>query len=275
MSGYRPRRRPVVLLLGDSLTEQGGDPNLQGWVSLLQSQFCRSIDVVPRGLSGYNTRWYLKYAMPMIRGEILSGLYTPTFITLWLGANDAVLPFGSRSKQHVPLDTYQQNLVQLVEEVQSVAPHASILMITPPYVDDTERARQSYMYSHGLMDRLNNVTGTYAAACVETARNLSLPVLDLYALLNAMPKRKRNRLLKDGVHFNPKGHKLVYKVLVAKIIAEFPRVARKLVKWQLPKYQDLPINTCFQIVHFDQIHTAETDAASDVRNARLRIGDHG
>ncbi|KAG6576378.1 putative isoamyl acetate-hydrolyzing esterase 1 [Phytophthora cinnamomi] len=47
--------RSSLLLLGDSLTEQGVDPDRSGWVALLQNRYQRSADVLPRGLSGYNT----------------------------------------------------------------------------------------------------------------------------------------------------------------------------------------------------------------------------
>lgn len=56
-NSIRPRLRPVVLLVGDSLTEKGTIPKTNGWVTLLQSDYRRSVNVVPRGLSGYNTRY--------------------------------------------------------------------------------------------------------------------------------------------------------------------------------------------------------------------------
>ncbi|KAE8954455.1 hypothetical protein PR003_g33388 [Phytophthora rubi] len=55
-TSIRPRLRPVILLVGDSLTEKGTIPKTNGWVTLLQSDYRRSVNVVPRGLSGYNTR---------------------------------------------------------------------------------------------------------------------------------------------------------------------------------------------------------------------------
>jgi hypothetical protein len=56
-TSIRPRLRPVLLLVGDSLTEKGTIPKTNGWVTLLQSDYRRSVHVVPRGLSGYNTRY--------------------------------------------------------------------------------------------------------------------------------------------------------------------------------------------------------------------------
>jgi len=54
-TGLRPKLRPVLLLAGDSLTEKGTNPKSNGWVTLLQHDYTRSANVVPRGLSGISS----------------------------------------------------------------------------------------------------------------------------------------------------------------------------------------------------------------------------
>lgn len=50
--------RPLLLLLlGDSLTQNGTDADSGGWICLLQHRYNRSADVAARGLSGYNTKY--------------------------------------------------------------------------------------------------------------------------------------------------------------------------------------------------------------------------
>ncbi|KAE8888143.1 hypothetical protein PF005_g6376 [Phytophthora fragariae] len=216
-SGLRPKLRPVLLLAGDSLTERGTNPKINGWVTLLQNEFTRSANVVPRGLAGYNTRWYLKYAMPVIHGEIVSGTYSPALIMLWLGANDAALPTGSSSEQHVPITQYRDNLIRIVRQFQAMAPDARILLITPPHVDDMARHRRAMKNEgdkHGVADRTNEMAGNYA-------------------------QWRRNNLLEDGLHLNTRGNKLMFDQLLDKIKAEFPDVMRKLERWQLPKFGTL------------------------------------
>ncbi|KAG3115976.1 hypothetical protein PI124_g20330 [Phytophthora idaei] len=217
-SGLRPKLRPTVLLAGDSLTEKGTNPKANGWVTLLQNDYTRSANVVPRGLSGYNTRWYLKYAMPVIRGEIISGTYTPVLITLWLGANDAALPNGSNSEQHVPIEKYRQNLIMIVREFQAWKHEGD---------------------KKGVIDRTNEMAGKYAQVCVETAYKLGLPVVNLYSYFNDMPKWRRNNMLGDGLHLNTRGNKLMYDQLMDKIKSEFPDVVHKLERWQLPSFSKL------------------------------------
>ncbi|GMF45229.1 unnamed protein product [Phytophthora fragariaefolia] len=239
VSGLRPKLRPSLLLAGDSLTEKGTNPKINGWVTLLQNEYTRSANVVPRGLSGYNTRWYLKYAMPVIQGEIMSGAYSPALITLWLGANDAALPNGCNSEQHIPIEMYRDNLIRIVRQFQVMAPDARILLITPPHVDDMARHRRAMKNEgdkEGVVDRTNEMAGNYAEVCVATAHKLGLPVVDLYTYFNDMPKWRRNNLLEDGLHLNRRGNKLMFDQLLDKIKAEFPDVVRKLERWQLPNF---------------------------------------
>lgn len=59
--GGRAQTRPVLYLVGDSITENGVNLDKSGWVALLQNRYQRSTDVLPRGLSGYNTKYVVLY----------------------------------------------------------------------------------------------------------------------------------------------------------------------------------------------------------------------
>ncbi|KAL3669759.1 hypothetical protein V7S43_005140 [Phytophthora oleae] len=134
-SGSRSELRPVLLFTEDSLTEKGTDPATEGWVTLLQYRYTRSTDVITRGLSGYNTKWFLNDVVPLINREIQMDAYnTPSLITVWLGANDAALWNGSNSETHAPIEDYKNNLMKIVASLWMAAPAASILLITPPHV---------------------------------------------------------------------------------------------------------------------------------------------
>ncbi|KAJ2163285.1 hypothetical protein GGH15_004541, partial [Coemansia sp. RSA 562] len=45
----------VMLTIGDSITQFGGDPQNGGYVAYLSKQYQRQMDVLNRGFSGYNT----------------------------------------------------------------------------------------------------------------------------------------------------------------------------------------------------------------------------
>jgi lysophospholipase L1-like esterase len=234
-SGTLAKPRPVLLLTGDSLTEQGTDPTKSGWVTLLQSRYTRTSDVITRGLSGYNTKWFLKDALPLIATEIQTDAYnSPSLITVWLGTNDAALWNGSDSVAHVPIQDYKANLIKIVRGLWVTAPTAKMLLVTPPPVDDAARAEYANASTGGLLDRSNAVTTTYARACVETAGVLGVPVLDLNSFLNAMDETTRNTLLENGLHFNAEGNTVVDEQIRSKIAAEFPALDEALQSWQLP-----------------------------------------
>ncbi|KAG7395151.1 hypothetical protein PHYBOEH_004176 [Phytophthora boehmeriae] len=229
--------RPTLLLVGDSLTELGTDPAVDGWVTLLQYRYTRSADVLVRGLSGYNTRWFVNHVMPALEKEIADGVYTPSLIAVWLGVNDATLTNGSNPEMHVPVENYTANLVDIVSKFQTVASDAEVLLITPPHVDDAIRTRfaeERNDTKHGLVDRSNVMAGDYARACVEAASQADVPVLDLYAHFNAMNESTRNNFLNDGLHFSAAGHKVVDEQFRSKIAVEFPDLVANLKPWQFP-----------------------------------------
>lgn len=164
----------------------------------------------------------------------------PTLITIWLGANDAALPNGSSPAQHVPIESYKENLVTLVHSFQAMAPDSGILLITPPCVDDKvqqKNARKRKGNKKGLVAHSNEMAGNYARACVETASKLGLPVLDLHTYFNNMTEWERKNVLEDGLHLNMRGNNFMYQQLRQKIELEFPNISHKLERWQIPSYE--------------------------------------
>ncbi|KAE9285501.1 hypothetical protein PF008_g26900 [Phytophthora fragariae] len=185
---------PLFFFLGDSITEQGIDPARGGYIPVLQNKVSRSADVVAHGLSGYNTRWLLKYAMPVVEDEIRNHTF------------------------------------------QALVPAADILLVAPPHVDDDVRRKHAEEEPgkwKGVMDRSNARSGIYARACVETANDIGVPVLDLYTYFNAMNASTRNPLLWDGLHFTAEGHEIVSELLLDKFQSEFPNVAKALESWKI------------------------------------------
>ncbi|KUF95994.1 hypothetical protein AM588_10005692 [Phytophthora nicotianae] len=220
-SGFK--NRTAVLLAGDSIMEQATEPSVDGFISLLAGRYSRSADMI--------------YAMPGIEEEITRGDYNPALITLWLGANDAVLVNGSNTEMHVPVANYKENLIKIVERFKEVAPDSKILIVTPNHVGDAARkkaAAERTDSKKGLLDRSNAVVKPYAQACVEAAKKTGVPVLDLYSHFNAMTVAARDKLLVDGVHFNAAGHLVVDEKLRATILKEFPEVNDLLDTYQFP-----------------------------------------
>ncbi|KAK9265630.1 hypothetical protein L1049_021514 [Liquidambar formosana] len=95
--------RPKIYLFGDSITEASFDDG--GWGASLAHHFSRSVDVVLRGYSGYNTRWalhVLERVFPAVDsgGEGVGDGVAPLAVTVFFGANDACLPDRCSAFQH-------------------------------------------------------------------------------------------------------------------------------------------------------------------------------
>ncbi|KAJ0408136.1 hypothetical protein P43SY_002106 [Pythium insidiosum] len=231
-------QRPTVVLVGDSLTQQGADPRVGGWAALLTNHLVRSTDVVNRGLSGYNTRWFVRDVLPSLSSE-LEKLPNVAVITLWLGANDAALADGPSRDQHVPLPEFQANLRTLVTEFHRAAPDAKILLITPPVVDDDTRRRLQLEWAAPTepLNRRNDVAQQYAAACVAVARDMAatgwVSVLDVHTVMTERYPEvtERATLLSDGLHFSREGNRLVFELVLERVQALLP------MRWQFPDWK--------------------------------------
>eukprot|EP00551_Chaetoceros_affinis_P005088 CAMPEP_0203675182 /NCGR_PEP_ID=MMETSP0090-20130426/19281_1 /ASSEMBLY_ACC=CAM_ASM_001088 /TAXON_ID=426623 /ORGANISM="Chaetoceros affinis, Strain CCMP159" /LENGTH=373 /DNA_ID=CAMNT_0050541291 /DNA_START=16 /DNA_END=1137 /DNA_ORIENTATION=+ len=54
-------KRGKIILLGDSITQMSFSATLSGWGSYVADVYQRRCDVYNRGMSGYNTDWFLRY----------------------------------------------------------------------------------------------------------------------------------------------------------------------------------------------------------------------
>ena len=78
----------------------------QGWVNLLLDRRVRSLDIVNRGFSGYNTRWLLEHI-----DELKPDFANANVVTVLLGANDSCKQPG----QHVPIEQFGLYLRQIID----------------------------------------------------------------------------------------------------------------------------------------------------------------
>ncbi|DBA01110.1 TPA: hypothetical protein N0F65_001738 [Lagenidium giganteum] len=243
MTSSPPPRRPTFLLLGDSLTQFAANPEQQGWMCLLQHDYVRSVDWVNRGLSGYNTRWFLDVAWPVILQE-LKTQWSPVLVTLWLGANDAALPSGSAAGQHVPLDEFERNIDAIITKTLEAAPNAHLIVLTAPPVDDA--ARSALLTNGELLDRSDASVNKYAARCLEVVQRFKstsrVTGVDMHKVVHdaaAGSDKGVASLLCDGLHFSDAGNKLVAQELLATIRTAVPNLAPECLAWQFPDWKTM------------------------------------
>jgi len=200
--------RPKLILIGDSITEQGSS-HAQGWVTSIAIRYNRRLDVLNRGMNGYNSQWGLA-ALPLILEDILGPSvsieetdedaecaeevdqsnaecittksssteniqqeYPQYTFLICFGANDSALSDGAHSRHHVPLQEYVSNLNQMINMIQTwnKSKKIAVALLTPPPCD-TEVQKKS-------RDN-DNVTRLYAEACEQLAHEMNLPVADLW-----------------------------------------------------------------------------------------------
>ena len=197
--------RTSFALFGDSITQQSFSAG--GWGQLLQDEHPREVDVFNRGFSGYNTRWAIDI---LTRGN---GLFThihprPSVVTVFFGANDAALPEGTASRQHIPVEEYRENLGVIVEEVrrQTADCRPEIVLVAPPPVGERVEG-----------ERTDAAVAAYAGACVEVAEGLGLKVVPLRDVMRRDPSWRR--FLSDGLHLTPAGNAVVHSEL-SRVLAE-------------------------------------------------------
>jgi len=179
-------------------------------------------------MSGYNTRWFIRYAEDKGVWEEPGNI---VFITIFFGANDAALP-DQDPKKHVPIAEYRTNLEKIVDSAKESYPKAKILLIAPPPVHRGQRLEfQKQRYGEkatGIPERTSEHTGKYAVACCEVAEHKNVPCLDLFtAMRNADGNTDVDdigRFFWDGLHFSKTGHKFVYDSLTNCFEAKFPEL---------------------------------------------------
>ncbi|KAF9683649.1 hypothetical protein SADUNF_Sadunf04G0035800 [Salix dunnii] len=208
--------RPKIYLFGDSITEVSFADG--GWAASLSNHFSRTVDVVLKGHSGYNTRWALKIA-ERIFPPVGSGGAPALAVTVFFGANDACLSDRYAAFQHVPIHEFKQNLNSLISFFKKRWPETVILLITPPPIDEDARLRHPYMENpSGLPERTNEAAGAYAQACISVAKECGCPVVDLWTKIQEIPDWKEVCLC-DGLHLTQTGNRIVFEEVV-KILKE-------------------------------------------------------
>ncbi|GMP72246.1 hypothetical protein CsSME_00030347 [Camellia sinensis var. sinensis] len=211
--------RPKIYLFGDSITEESFDDG--GWGSSLAHHFSRSVDVVLRGYSGYNTRWALKVVEKVFPPETEEGsgggAAAPVAVTVFFGANDACLPDRCSKFQHVPIDEYKNNLFSIVSFLKNRWPGTNIILITPPPIDEDGRLLHPFVENMlGLPERTNEAAGAYAKACVSVAGECGIPVVDLWTKMQQFPDWQK-AYLRDGLHLSQSGNKIVFEEVIGKL----------------------------------------------------------
>jgi len=213
MSFYTTQR-PLVVLLGDSITEYG--TKIEGLHSLLLNWLSVRADILNRGCSGWNTEIMLR-ALKQDFDKAFSSDFNgrQVLIVICLGANDACSK-DSPTKQHVPQEMYRENIIQLVDLLRNrfaTANQLDILLSTPPPVHD-----DFYVEIWKDSSRSNAVASQYAERVRDVVNHFSVSNVSLVDLWKKAPQDNEPCLLSevksvwprefftDGLHLSGQGY---------------------------------------------------------------------
>ncbi|KAL9083772.1 MAG: hypothetical protein Q9165_008382 [Trypethelium subeluteriae] len=242
------------ILFGDSITEKSGSQDKGfGFAPALQDAYIRRLLVLNQGFrsgrlvhlheykvieaffSGYNTAQALR-VLPRIMPAPKEAKVR--FMTIFFGANDARLPNQYASPQHISPEQYRENLEQIIQHPAVKAQSPRIILITPPPIDEylVEIADRAKGFDEKRRTAEN--TRRYADIVKEVGKENNVAVLDLWTALmleagwsdnepllgsKKLPKNpKMEKMLHDGIHFNPEAYKVLYTKLMDLISETWP-----------------------------------------------------
>ncbi|KAJ3412287.1 Serine/threonine-protein kinase 33 [Chytridiales sp. JEL 0842] len=232
-----------------SLAEEGG---VGGYARKGEAGFVTrpGVSMGLGGRGGYNTEW-CKHLLP----EVLKSTLPPAIpggiqpeiklITIFLGANDAVLP-GLR--QHVSLPKYKANLFEMLETVRKISPNTRIILITPPPVDPERWGRPDRTVEH---------TKKYRDACIEVTHEAKtthgygdqLTFVDTWEVFLGKGNGDKpytmdqvKDMLSDGLHLASKGNILLYEALMATIKTQWPDLYPDNIRSRVPWHDKVDVD---------------------------------
>ncbi|CCO26288.1 Isoamyl acetate-hydrolyzing esterase 1 homolog [Rhizoctonia solani AG-1 IB] len=218
-----------IMLLGDSLTQGGWEP--RGFAQQLAYAYARKLDVINRGLSGYNTEWAIPiFEKCFAKSEVQSLVPKVKLLVIWFGANDACL---EQSPQHVPLSKFAENINKLVNMPTSpsspwYSPRTRVILVTAPPVNATQRGGELASRNPPLApDRTHETTKSYAQAVIDAGDKLGVPVVDLWTALwkeAGETEQGLESLLPDGIHCNERSYSILYNLLIEAILKHYPEL---------------------------------------------------
>ncbi|KAF8610808.1 GDSL Lipase/Acylhydrolase [Ceratobasidium sp. AG-I] len=218
-----------IMLLGDSLTQGGWEPN--GFAQRLAYVYARKLDVINRGLSGYNSEWAIPvFEESFAKTEVQATVPKVKLLVIWFGANDACL---EQSPQHVPLPKFIENINKLIDIPTSpdspwYSPTTRIILVSAPPVIATQRNAELASRNPPIgPDRTHENTKSYAEAVIDIGKKRGLPAVDLWTALwkeAGETEKGLSPLLPDGLHCNEKSYKILFDLLIETISKHYPEL---------------------------------------------------
>ncbi|KAI9333396.1 SGNH hydrolase-type esterase domain-containing protein [Obelidium mucronatum] len=165
-------------------------------------------------------------------------------MTLFLGANDAVLPTVN-PRQHVSLPDYKKYLHEMLEIIRLESPGTKVVIITPPPVDPSVWGAKC-MGKGNQPDRTVEHTRLYRDACVQVGVEAKskwgsdLVLVDIWTVFFGTESGVNENgftysmdqvsdLLSDGLHLAAKGNQLLGAAVLKAIKESWPELSPEIL----------------------------------------------
>ncbi|KAJ5287149.1 GDSL Lipase/Acylhydrolase family protein [Penicillium angulare] len=160
---------------------------------------------------------------------------TNSLQTIFFGANDACV---EGHQQHVPIETFKENLKKLIQHPATVAQNPRIVLITPPPINEYQLEGFDHAKDTAHPSRTAAITKTYGEAVKEVGKSLNVPVADIWTAFmtsvgwqegqpligsrDAPRNENFDSLFIDGLHLTGDGYRFVFSEVMKEINATWP-----------------------------------------------------
>ncbi|KAG4027141.1 hypothetical protein MFRU_032g00070 [Monilinia fructicola] len=255
------KRYPQFILLGDSIVQFSS--HLRDGFSFtagLEEHCSRRLQVINHGLSGYNTDNALAIHQHLVPDPTSAKV---SYLLILFGANDACLSDGPTG-QYVSLEDYKKNTEALLHHWSSIAQHPTILLVTPPPINETQLEEQDLQRGHASLTRRQQNTAKYAAVIREIAtewKDRNVVLVDLWrAMMDKAIELSSNKmidvetigtkragddqpmrtLLTDGLHLSSEGYKVFLNEVIPLVGKEWKDEPSDNPSWVFPHWTIAP-----------------------------------
>jgi len=190
----------VICIFGDSITMGAWDLEKGGWANRLR------LFIDTEQLSGRIKDYFTTYNLG-VDGDTTDGLLkrfkveaefrNPSVIIFAIGSNDSVFD-KAKNKFLVPLDEFDKNIKQLIEEAKNIS--QTVIFLGAGIVD--EKKTMPLAWASDFYQENKNIL-SYNQKIKEIAEIKGVLYLDIFDSLS-------EKDLEDGVHPNPGGHEKIF-----------------------------------------------------------------
>ncbi|MEA3399067.1 MAG: GDSL-type esterase/lipase family protein [Patescibacteria group bacterium] len=201
-----------IFCFGDSITHGSNDLVLGGWVNRLNLYLENKPDfegsIFNLGISGETTKGLIERFNQESKTRIKEKDVNNIFIFAY-GANDSAIINESDSFK-VDVNDFKENLIKAITEAKKFSSKIFILTITPVVEESAVISRS------GKYFRSNDYIKKYNDKIEEIVKEQNIEIIDINSVYTN--KSYKDLFTEDGLHPNDKGHELIFKTVVNKII---------------------------------------------------------